>query len=119
MADTVEKLTSLLFATLIVNSPILSGNMQGHIQIKDFNENKCELVIDAPFYDMAEWQKNKTIVHTGDIIGGKTAYAEWVNKAGGFGTHNKSEHWVNRVCVEVAQIIASEIGATVINELEL
>jgi hypothetical protein len=28
-------------------------------------------------------------------------------------------HWVNRVCVQAATMLASEIGAEVINELEL
>ena len=118
-ADTVEKLTSLLFGALVTSSPILSGNMQSLIQINRFGNSECEIIIDAPFYDMNKWKKENLVVHTGEVINGKTAYAEWVNKSGGFSTHNKSEHWVNRACVEVAQVIASEIGAIVINELEL
>jgi len=119
MEDSVEKLTSLLFATLVTSSPVLSGNMKSLIQISKYGENECEIVIDAPFYDAKKWQKDKTIVYTGETYNGKSAYAELVNKAGGYGTHNKSEHWVNRACVEVAEIIANEIGATVINELRL
>ena len=119
MEDTVEKMTALLFGTLITSSPVLSGNMQSLIQISRFGINECEIMIDAPFYDTKKWRKDNVIVHTGETIHGKTAYAEWVNKSGGFGTHNKSEKWVNRACVEVAQIIANEIGAVVVNELRL
>lgn len=119
MDDTVEKLTSLLFSVLITSSPVLSGNMQSLIQIDRFGIDESSIVIDAPFYDMKRWQKEGVVVHTGATIYGKTSYAEWVNNLGGFATHNKSEHWVNRACVEVANIIANEIGATVINELEL
>lgn len=119
MADTVEKLTSLLFSTLITSSPVLSGNMKSLINIDNYSENECSIVIDAPFYDMTKWKKDKVIVHTGEQINGKTSYANWVNEAGGFGTHNKSEHWVNRACVEVAKIIANEIGATVVYDIQL
>ncbi len=119
MDNSVEKLTALLFGTLIINSPVMSGNMKSLIQITRYGLNECEIMIDAPFYDIPRWKKDKTIIHTGETINGKQAYAEWVNKAGGFGTHNKSEHWANRTCVEVAKIIANQIGATVINELQL
>ena len=119
MDNSVEKFTSLLFGVLLTSSPVLSGNMKSFIQITDYSENECRIVIDAPFYDESKWNKEKVIVHTGELVKGKSAYAEWVNKSGGFGTHNKSEHWVNRACVEVANIIANEIGAEVINELEL
>ena len=119
MDENVEKLTSLLFSALVTSSPVLSGNMKSYIQLSKYSANECEIVIDAPFYDSKKWKKDKTIIHTGETINGKTAYAEWVNKSGGFATHNKSQGWVNRACVEVAQIIANEIGATVINELQL
>lgn len=119
MADTVEKLTSLLFATLITASPVLSGNMKSFIQIASYGEDESSILIDAPFYDMKKWKKDGVVIHTGGVVDGRTAYADWVNESGGFATHNKSMHWVNRACVEVAKIIASEIGATVINELEL
>ena len=119
MDNSVEKLTSLLFATLVTSSPVLSGNMKSFVQISKYSENECEIVIDAPFYDTKKWQKDKVIVHTGETYNGKSAYAETVNRSGAFGTHNKSQGWVNRACVEVAEIIANEIGATVINELQL
>ena len=114
-----EKLHALVFYGLHAQSPVLSGNMLSLIQTSEAYGTEFVIVIDAPFYDMNEWQKNKTIVHTGETIDGKTAYAQWVNDIGAFGRHNKSMHWVNRVCVEAATAIASEIGAEVINELEL
>lgn len=119
MINTVEKLTNLLFSTLITSSPVLSGNMKSLIQIDSYGSSESSIVIDAPFYDMKKWKKDGVVIHTGVRIYDKSAYAEWVNAIGAFGTHNKSMHWVNRACFEVAQIIANEIGGIVINELEL
>lgn len=109
----VENMHNLLFTDLLLNSPVLSGNMKLHIQDKSTRE----IIIDAPFYDINKWQKTGAIIHTGKSINGRTAYAEWVNRLGAFGTHNKSEGWVNRTILEVAEVIANQIGAVVINEL--
>lgn len=114
-----EKLYGLVFYNLHAQSPVLSGNMRSLIQTSQAYGSEFVIVIDAPFYDMKEWQKNHQIVHTGKTVNGQTAYAQMVNDVGAFGRHNKSEHWVNRVCVEAAITLASEIGADVINELEL
>ena len=114
-----EKLYGLVFYNLHAQSPVLSGNMLGHIQTSQAYGTEFVIVIDAPFYDMKEWQKNRQIVHTGATVNGQTAYAQMVNDVGAFGRHNKSMHWVNRVCVQSAITLASEIGAEVINELEL
>ena len=114
-----EKLHALVFYNLFTQVPVLSGNMASLIQTSEAYGSEFVIVIDAPFYDQKEWEKNKTIVYTGATIDGRTAYAEWVNQLGGFGTRNKSMHWVNRVCVQAATTLASEIGAEVINELEL
>ena len=113
MDNIVEKLHSLLYTVLTLESPVLSGNMKMHIK----SPNEREIVIDAPFYDMKKWEKDKIIVHTGEIIDGRTAYAEWCNRLGAFNSHNKSEKWVNRAVLEAAYAIANEIGATVIYEL--
>ena len=115
----IEKLYALVFYNLHAQSPVLSGNMLSMIQTSQAYGTEFVIVIDAPVYDAKEWEKHKQIVHTGKNINGKTAYAQWVNDIGAFGTHNKSMHWVNRVCVQAATTIASEIGAEVINELEL
>ena len=114
-----EKLYALVFYNLYCQSPVLSGNMLSLIQTSEAYGSEFVIMIDAPFYDMKEWQKNKQVVHTNKTVDGKTAYAQWVNDIGAFGTHNKSMHWVNRVCVGAAITLANEIGAEVINELEL
>ena len=119
MTNDAEKLYALVFYNLHAQSPVLSGNMLGHIQTSQAYGTEFVIEIDAPFYDEKEWQKNRTIVHTGKTVNGETAYARMVNDIGAFGTRNKSMHWVNRVCVEAAIALASEIGAEVINELEL
>ena len=114
-----EKLYSLVFYNLHAQAPVLSGNMLSFIQTAQAYGSEFVIVIDAPFYDQKEWEKNKTVVHTGKTVDGMTAYAQMVNDIGAFGTRNKSMHWVNRVCVEAAVALAGEIGAEVINELEL
>ena len=115
----VEGIQSLLFMNLVNKSPILSGNMQMNIQCGITTPSECEIVIEAPFYDMKKWKKDKVIVKTGENFKGKTDYAYWVNELGGFATHNKSEHWVNRCMYEVALEIANQLGAEVINRLPL
>lgn len=119
MDDIVEKLHALLFSNLIMQSPVLSGNMQSMIQVGLQGSATREIIIDAPFYDARKWNKEKVVVHTGEIIHGRSAYAEWVNDYGAFFTHNKSEGWVNRAIKEVVEAIANEIGALVIYEIRL
>lgn len=119
MDGIVEKIQSLLYSNLVFSSPILSGNMQSFIQLGLITPGTCEIIMEAPFYDMKKWKKEGVIQHTGKIVNGHTDYAAWVNDIGAFGTHNKSEHWVNRVCLDVCTAIANEIGAIVINELPL
>jgi hypothetical protein len=114
-----EKLYNSVLYSLHTRVPILSGNMAMFINTVESYGNEFVISIEAPFYDRKEWKKTGAIKHTGETRNGKTDYAQWVNDSGAFGTHNKSMHWVNRVCVEAATVLASEIGATVINELEL
>ena len=111
--DIQEKIHSLLYSNLLFQSPVLSGNMKAHIK----QNGNYEIVIEAPFYAMNIWKEQGIIVHINRIINGKTDYAEWVNKIGAFGTHNKSQHWVNATILGVATVIAQEIGADVINDL--
>lgn len=117
LSDIKNTTCSALLWTLVVNSPILSGSMQMHIQL-GYGNDGYEVIIEAPFYDMKKWEKNKTLVYTGETKNGFTDYAQWVNEAGGFGKHNKSEHWVNRVVNEVCRSIAIEYGGIVEGELE-
>lgn len=112
----VEKIHNLLSSNLVMSSPVLSGNMKQHIKASIGTDDRT-VIIDAPFYDMKKWEKEHAIVHTGQIINGRTAYAEWVNRLGAFGHRNKSWHWVNRAIIEVVSAIANEIGAEVIYEL--
>ena len=115
--EIVERLHGLLFSTLTMQSPVLSGNMKSLIKESVLDADTREIVIDAPFYDMKKWEKDKVIVHTGETIDGRTAYAEWVNRLGAFGSHNKSEHWVNWAILSVVQAIANETEAYVIYEI--
>lgn len=115
----VEKLHALLFSNLIMQSPVLSGNMQSMIQIGLQGSATREIIIDAPYYDVKKWYKDKVVIHTGEIIDGKSAYAEDVNLSGAFGRHNKSEGWVNRAIKEVVETIANEIGAQIVYGIQL
>lgn len=117
--EAVFSIQNLLFMNLLQKSPVLSGNMQSLIQCGLTTPSQAEIVIEAPFYDMKKWKKEGVVVHTGENKKGYTDYAEWVNMLGGFATHNKSEHWVNKAIYEVVTEIANELGATVINRLEL
>lgn len=117
MEGLVEKMHALLFSTLVISSPMLSGNMKAHIKVEVSNGSERSIIIDAPFYDLKRWRADKTVVHTGAVIEGRTAYAEWVNRLGAFNRHNKSEGWVDRAILEAAYAIAGEIGAEVIYEL--
>ena len=116
MNETVEKIHVLLFNNLLMSSPILSGNMKSNIKQEVLTDG-TQIIIDAPFYDFKTWVDTGAIVQTGEIIDGQLAYAYDVNQYGGFGTHNKSEGWVNRAILQVVRTIANEIGAEVIYEL--
>lgn len=117
MTTELQRLYSLLLSTLRFQSPVLSGNMKSGIHIKSINEDEVEIVIEAPFYDMKEYLKTNKIIKTGANYGGITDYAYWVNKLGGFATHNESEGWVNRVVERVCDTIANMYGWEVNNEL--
>lgn len=119
MENIVEKLHALLFTNLIMQSPVLSGNMQSMIQTGLQGSSTREIIIDAPFYDATKWNKDKVVVHTGEVINGKSAYAQDVNLYGAFFSHNKSEGWVNRAIKEVVEVIANEIGAQVVYGIQL
>ena len=116
---TLESIQSLLFNNLVNESPILSGNMKANIKCSVTTPMECEVVIEAPFYDIDKWEKEGIIVKTGESRGGITDYAKLVNEMGGFMTHNKSEHWVNRAIYEIMVGVASQMGATLINKLPL
>lgn len=119
MTQELEIMSNLLKFYLEEYSPVLSGNMVREIlntEIIKINDHEVMFVIDAPFYDMKKWREKGVIVHTGDVIENVTDYAQSVNDEGGFGSHNESMHWVNRVCNFVASLVPN---AEIDNKLEL
>lgn len=119
MTQRLEKLYNLVYTTLLASCPYLSGNMANGIYYKEISDNKVQIVIEAKYYDVQQFKKTGAIIYTNQNKNGKTDYSADVNKAGGFFTHNKSEHWVNRACYNASYVIANEIGAELINELPL
>lgn len=110
-----DTLISSIYWNLIMQSPILSGNMQSFIQLDYIPEPVVKIA--APFYDGRLWKDKHIIVHTGESHNGYTNYAEAVNEVGAFGRHNQSEHWVNRVINQCCEEIAKEIGGVVTTRL--
>ena len=115
----VEKLYTMVLHKILSEAPVLSGNLKSSIHTALAYGNEFVIVIDAPFYSQTDWEKYKAVVPTGKSVNGQTAYAQMLNDVGAFGSRNKSMHWVNRACLDAVSTIASEIGAEVINELEL
>ena len=132
MTTELHALSDLIKFYLEELSPVLSGNMVREIlmaELVEVNDHEITFCISAPFYDMKLWKEKGTIVHNNlhiNAYGGKgthawaysdmTDYARIVNDAGAFGSHNKSMHWVNRVCDMCARLIPN---AEVDNRLEL
>lgn len=114
MTEELEKLSSLLEKTLVNSAPVLSGNTQSHISIVDVKENEVTICVEAQYYDLDKWKKDKVIVFTSP-----NNYANFVNLYGGFGRGNDSMYWANRACYEVCEIIANEIGGILKNDLPL
>lgn len=108
-----EELQALIYYNLVLESPVLSGNMQNMIDSLglfglDPVNGESRILITAPSYDMKKWKKEGVIVH--DY---KFNYANAVNESGGFGTHNDSEHWVNRVINRCCEEFARKYGGRV------
>lgn len=57
----------------------LSGNLANTVKIEIVDNKKVKVVIPAETYNLAEYRKNKVIVHDH-----KGSYADIVNKTGGF-----------------------------------
>ena len=114
--DLKEELQYSLLWNLVMESPVLSGNMQSMISL-GYGNDGYEVIIEAPFYDMKKWQKQGIIVHTGANKNGITDYAYEVNEFGAFGRHNKSEHWANRVINTCCEEIAKKYGGEVTKRL--
>ena len=108
-----EELQLLIYYNLVLESPVLSGNLQNMIDglglygLDPIN-NEARILITAPTYDMKKWKKEKVIVH--DY---RYDYANLLNETGAFGSHNDSEHWVNRVINRCCEEFARKHGGRV------
>lgn len=116
LSEIKEFAKNALYYNLVLESPVLSGSMQYHIQ-QGYGADGYEIIIEAPFYDGKRWEKDHVLVYTGETHNGKTDYAFDVNEYGAFFRHNKSEHWVNRVINAVCNNIAQKFNGIVEGEL--
>lgn len=114
ISDELWRLYVLADIALRFQSPVMSGNTKAGISLHSMGGSDITIVVDAPSYDLKKWRDEGVIEHDG-----KYNYANAVNLFGGFFKRNKSMHWANRACFDAARCIANEIGAEVINELEL
>ena len=112
----VEKLYNLILVSLRANAPRLSGNTKSSIHTSRQWGREFTIVIDPDYYDVNLFKQTGRIQKVAGKHG-SSSYAQSVNEKGAFGSHNKSMHWINKVVVNCAEQIASEIGAVVINEL--
>ena len=110
-----SELVSLVNTSLLLNCPVLSGNMKANVQIEDIESNFARISISAPSYDISKWKKTGIIEHDG-----KYDYAISVNEVGAFGGKStKSKHWVNKTIVNACRIIGSLYNAEVVVNVDL
>jgi len=117
MDEKLEKLYSLIYSSLNLNVPVLSGNMAQHIELVEIEPHKIVIKINAPYYDINIWEKEKRIVPVGPI-NGKSGYAQDVNLHGAWGSNNASKGWINRTLNEACQVIANEYNAILEDKLK-
>lgn len=109
------ELVSLVYATLALDCPIMSGNMKSHIQHEEVGNSFTRISISGPSYDIEKWKRTGEIEHTGEYD-----YAVSVNNVGAFqGRSKKSRHWANRSIVKACRAIANAYNAEVIVRVEL
>lgn len=118
MTEIMQVLHSLLINSLRGDSPVLSGNMKGNIELVNVDDREITIAIQPEFYDMTEYQKTQRIVPIKSKLG-LNSYADLVNQCGGFCTGNGSKHWVNRSCFKTCNTIKALYQCEVKNELEL
>ncbi len=116
MDDTLyNELSSLVFTTLKLDCPVMSGNMKSHIEIDAVGNGFTRISVSGPSYDIDEWNKTGAIVHTNEYD-----YAVSVNNVGAFmGKSKKSKHWANKSVVKSCRAIATKYDAEVIVNVEL
>ena len=110
-----QELTMLVFTTLLIDCPVMSGNMQHHIEYEEVGSDFTRIAVSGPSYDITQWKK------TGEIeLDGRYDYAISVNEVGAFGGRSrKSKHWANRAIAKACRAIASSYNAEVIVNVEL
>ena len=110
-----EELTMLVFTSLQLDCPVLSGNMQHHIEYEEIGSNFSRISVSGPSYDINTWRKTGAIEYNGEYD-----YAVSVNEVGAFlGRSKKSRHWANKSIVKACRTIAKIYGAEVIVNVEL
>ena len=116
MKDTLyQELTMLIYTVLQLDCPVMSGNMQEHINYEQVENDFSRISISAPSYDVEWWKRTKQIEYTGEYD-----YAVSVNNVGAFmGKSTKSKHWVNKSIVKACEAIAPSYNAEVIVDVEL
>lgn len=115
-ADTLyQELVSLVYSTLLLDCPVMSGNMQHHIEHEEVGVNFTRISVSGPSYDINKWRTTGNIEYNG-----KYDYAVSVNSVGAFGGRSKkSKHWANKSIVKACRAVASSHGAEVIVNVEL
>lgn len=116
MQDTLfNELMSLVYTTLKLDCPVLSGNMQNHIEYEEVSTNFARIGVSGPSYDFEKWVKTGVIEHTNQYD-----YAVSVNNVGAFmGRNTRSKHWANRSIVKACRAVAFKYGAEVVVNVEL
>ena len=110
-----QELTMLVYTTLRLDCPIMSGNMQNHIDFEEIGNDFARIGISGPSYDVETWKRTGQIEYNG-----KYDYAVSVNEVGAFmGRSQRSKHWVNKSLVKACRIVAQEYNAEVIVNVEL
>lgn len=109
------ELVSLVYSTLLLDCPVMSGNMQHHIEHEEVGSNFTRISISGPSYDISKWRTTGEIEHDG-----KYDYAVSVNNVGAFaGRSKKSRHWANKAIVKACRMVGALHGAEVIVNVEL
>lgn len=110
-----EELAMLVFTGLQLDCPVLSGNMQNHIEYEEVGSDFTRICVSAPSYELNTWKKTGKIKYTNEYD-----YAVSVNNVGAFmGRSTKSKHWANKSIVKSCRAIAQNYNAEVIVNVEL
>lgn len=109
-----QELVSLVYSTLLLDCPVMSGNMQHHIKYEEVGSDFTRISISGPSYDIKKWRTTGEIEYDGEYD-----YAISVNNVGAFnGRSTKSKHWVQKALVKASRAIASSYRAEVIVDVE-